>query len=198
METVRIRDRKIKKVGSGINTPYPQHWVFVNIFVTDVTGEHSSKELFGTSTVFWCIRSGKRKSGRSSVSSRSREGGSLPPTKFENVVLCSSSSSSSGGGAGAQPAPLSLAWDSGGPKVRPRVFLHLLELAPPPPPPTVLSVADPDILVRIRGSVPLTNGSGLRSDSGSGSYYFLQCLSRGQLKIIFLLRNTVFFEATFT
>jgi hypothetical protein len=73
--------------------------------------------LFGTSTVFSCIRSGKRKSGRSSVSSRSREGGSLPPTKFENVVLCSSSSSSSGGGCGAQPAPLSLAWDSGGPKV---------------------------------------------------------------------------------
>jgi hypothetical protein len=81
------------------------------------------------------------------VSSRSREGGSLPPTKFENVVLCSSSSSSSGGG-GAQPAPLSLAWDSGGPKVRPEVFA-VVGIGSTPPPPLHLfsdistSVADP-------------------------------------------------------
>ena len=32
-------------------------------------------------------KSSKSKKGRSSVSSRSREGGSLPPTKFENVML---------------------------------------------------------------------------------------------------------------
>ena len=37
--------------------------------------------------------SSKNKKSRSSVSSRSREGGSLPPTKFENVMLYESSNS---------------------------------------------------------------------------------------------------------
>ena len=44
------------------------------------------------------FRSGKRKSGRagsggSTVSARPREGGSLPPTKFENVVCLGATSS---------------------------------------------------------------------------------------------------------
>jgi len=56
-------------------------------------------------------RSGKNKKCRSSVSSRSREGGSLPPTKFENVMLFE-------GGSNAPPPPTSFAWDTGG-KVMP-------------------------------------------------------------------------------
>jgi hypothetical protein len=56
-------------------------------------------------------RSGKNKKCRSSVSSRSREGGSLPPTKFENVMLFE-------GGPNAPPPPSSFAWDTGG-KVMP-------------------------------------------------------------------------------
>eukprot|EP00092_Neocalanus_flemingeri_P028707 GFUD01031168.1.p1 GENE.GFUD01031168.1~~GFUD01031168.1.p1 ORF type:complete len:1328 (+),score=372.05 GFUD01031168.1:241-4224(+) len=56
-------------------------------------------------------RSGKNKKCRSSVSSRSREGGSLPPTKFENVMLFE-------GGSNAPPPPSSFAWDTGG-KVMP-------------------------------------------------------------------------------
>jgi len=56
-------------------------------------------------------RAGKNKKCRSSVSSRSREGGSLPPTKFENVMLFE-------GGSTAPPPPSSFAWDTGG-KVMP-------------------------------------------------------------------------------
>jgi len=56
-------------------------------------------------------RSGKNKKCRSSVSSRSREGGSLPPTKFENVMLFE-------GGSNPPPPPSSFAWDTGG-KVMP-------------------------------------------------------------------------------
>ena len=50
----------------------------------------------------------KNKKSRSSVSSRSREGGSLPPTKFENVMLyetgnsCSNFTSSWDSGSGHQ------------------------------------------------------------------------------------------------
>merc|ERR1712025_1030442 len=56
-------------------------------------------------------RSGKNKKCRSSVSSRSREGGSLPPTKFENVMLFE-------GGPNVPPPPSNFAWDTGG-KVMP-------------------------------------------------------------------------------
>jgi len=56
-------------------------------------------------------RSGKNKKCRSSVSSRSREGGSLPPTKFENVMFFE-------GASAAPPPPSSFAWDTGG-KVMP-------------------------------------------------------------------------------
>ena len=47
--------------------------------------------------------SSRNKKSRSSVSSRSREGGSLPPTKFENVMLYESSNS----------AHHNFAWDTG-------------------------------------------------------------------------------------
>jgi len=53
-------------------------------------------------------RSGKSKKNRSSVSSRSREGGSLPPTKFENAMLFE------GAAQPPPPPPSCLAWDTGG------------------------------------------------------------------------------------
>ena len=51
-----------------------------------------------------CKSSSKNKKSRSSVSSRSREGGSLPPTKFENVMMFEAAPTSSH----------SFAWDTGG------------------------------------------------------------------------------------
>ena len=42
-----------------------------------------------------CKGNNKNKKSRSSVSSRSREGGSLPPTKFENVMLYETANNSS-------------------------------------------------------------------------------------------------------
>ena len=60
-------------------------------------------------------RQGKKK-GRSSVSSRSREGGSLPPTKFENAVLWDL-----GQTVAPPPSQPHLAWDTGG-----KVSLHNL------------------------------------------------------------------------
>ena len=55
---------------------------------------------FETSTC--CKSSSKNKKSRSSVSSRSREGGSLPPTKFENMFEAAPASSHA------------FAWDTGG------------------------------------------------------------------------------------
>ena len=71
-------------------------------------------------------KSSKSKKGRSSVSSRSREGGSLPPTKFENVMLlevrlpCTCTYKNwaliflQGSGQPSPPRPSCIAWDTGG------------------------------------------------------------------------------------
>jgi len=55
-----------------------------------------------------CKGNNKNKKSRSSVSSRSREGGSLPPTKFENVMLYETGSNSSN-----FTCPCLGAWDTG-------------------------------------------------------------------------------------
>lgn len=75
-------------------------------------GSLSNLSLLSDSECSTGGRGGKKK-GRSSVSSRSREGGSLPPTKFENAVLWDL------GQSVAPPSqPPQFAWDSGG-KVMP-------------------------------------------------------------------------------
>ena len=59
------------------------------MYVNDVFLGGSLSNLSCLSEFEPCCKSSssKNKKSRSSVSSRSREGGSLPPTKFENVML---------------------------------------------------------------------------------------------------------------